>query len=449
MTEGAATAKPADSTTVRGSSSRTSRYRYAASSKRSEATPWARIVLENRNARSSKPVNSFGPRARRARNRIRAALGRRSPAPRSGSGAPLAEGASSYQRWRAHGAAPYSDARSLSVVIPTSRGGADLETCLVSLVDQDYPAVEVVVVDNASPDLRLRSPGRLPRRQGPAQRGEPRLRRSEQPGNRGLERRLILLLNDDTALEPGALRALVEELTRHPAWGACQAKLLLMDDPAASILAGSFLTATGFLIHRGASSPKTGSRFDEIFAAKGAALLVRRRALEEVGTFDPDLLRVLRRDGSLLAPLACGLGGWLRGRRTSAAQTRCDGVGVAFSVRAVPFVQEPTVHVAENTGTARLAAMVPVHIVLCGGLAGWYAARRQPKIGAAILRAVGWNVAQLPRTLAKRREIQARRRVSDSELMPRIKKPASIRTLVSYARGGPAQKPGSTEVRSA
>jgi glycosyltransferase involved in cell wall biosynthesis len=169
------------------------------------------------------------------------------------------------------------------VVIPTSRGGADLETCLVSLVDQDYPEVEVVVVDNASPD---RSIARLPERFPTVS----VLHNEENLGfvgasNQGIEAssgELILLLNDDTALEPGALSALVDTLARNPAWGACQAKLLLMDDPSRLDTAGSFLTATGFLIHRGAFEPE--DRFtasDEIFAAKGAALLVRRRALED------------------------------------------------------------------------------------------------------------------------------------------------------------------------
>ena len=348
-------------------------------------------------------------------------------------------------------AAPYNDARSLSVVIPTSRGGADLETCLVSLVDQDYPEVEVVVVDNASPD---RSISRLPERFPTVS----VLQNEENLGfvgasNQGIEAssgELILLLNDDTALEPGALSAVVDTLVRNPAWGACQAKLLLMDDPSRLDTAGSFLTATGFLIHRGAFEPE--DRFtasDEIFAAKGAALLVRRRALEEVGTFDPDFFAYFEE-----TDLCWRL--WLAGWEVGfAADARVlHKLGATASALPSAFVQFHSFKnrlctLLKNTGTARLAAMLPVHIVLCGGLAAWYAAHRQPKIGTAILRAVAWNVAQLPRTLAKRREIQERRRVSDHELMPRIKKPASIRTLVSYARGGPAQKPGSAEIRSA
>ena len=100
---------------------------------------------------------------------------------------------------------------------------------------------------------------------------------------------LVLFLNDDTVVEPGALHALVDALLDHPTWGACQAKLLLMHDPDAPRYCRLFLTATGFLVHRGARGPELNYvRSDEVFAAKGAALIVRRRALDEIGVFDPD-----------------------------------------------------------------------------------------------------------------------------------------------------------------
>jgi GT2 family glycosyltransferase len=348
-------------------------------------------------------------------------------------------------------AGPYNDSQSLSVVIPTSRGGADLEMCLLSLVNQGYRALEVIVVDNASPDGSIAGLSeRFP--------SVSVLHNEENVGfvgasNQGIEASsgdLILLLNDDTALESGALSALVDTLGRNPSWGACQAKLLLMSDPSRMDTAGSFLTATGFLIHRGAFEPEEQfTASDEIFAAKGAALLVRRRALAEVGTLDADFFAYFEE-----TDLCWRL--WLAGWKVGfAADARVlHKLGATASALPSAFVQFHSFKnrlctLLKNTGTARLAAMLPLHVALCGGLAAWYATRRQPKIAAAILRAVAWNAAQLPQTLEKRHEIQARRRVSDRELMPRIMKRTPIRTLVSYARGGPAQNPGSAEIRSA
>jgi GT2 family glycosyltransferase len=317
----------------------------------------------------------------------------------------------------------------------------------VSLADQSHAELEVIVVDNASPGP---IPEHFP--------GVTVIRNEQNRGfvgaaNQGIEAskgQLVLLLNDDTAVEPGALSALAETLRRNPSWGACQAKLLLMDDPDLLDTAGSFLTPTGFLVHRGAFEPE--QRFTEsdvIFAAKGAALVVRRSALDDVGLLDDDFFAYFE-ESDLCWRL------WLAGWEVGfAADARVrHKLGATASALPSAFVQFHSFKnrlctILKNAGPARLAVMLPLHVGLCAGLAVWYTARREPGIGVAIVRALGWNAAHLPRTLRKRRRIQSRRRVSDRELMPRISRRTPIRTLVLYARGGPAQKPGSAEIRSA
>ena len=317
-------------------------------------------------------------------------------------------------------------------MIPTGRGGADLERCLSSIHAQRYPNLEVIVVDNASPD------GAVPR-------DERVIRNEENLGfvgasNQGIEASagdLVLLLNDDAAMEPGALAALVDALARHPSWGACQAKLLLLEDPRRLDTAGSFLTATGFLVHRGAFEPE--DRFaasDEIFAAKGAALLIRRQALIDVGAFDPDFFAYFE-ETDLCWRL--WLAGWEVGFAANARVLH--KLGATASALSAPFVQFHSFKnrictLLKNLGAARLAWMLPYHLALCICLAGWYALRGRFGIAAAILRAMIWNAIHLPRTLGRRREIQRRRRVSDRALMPMIMRATPMRTLFAYATDG-------------
>jgi GT2 family glycosyltransferase len=246
----------------------------------------------------------------------------------------------------------------------------------------------------------------------------------------------VLLLNDDTELERGALRAFVEALVSRPSWGACQAKLLLMDDPAKLDTAGSFLTATGFLVHRGASEPE--SRFtvaDEVFTAKGAALLLRSRALAEVGPFDPDFFAYFE-ESDLCWRL--WLAGWEVGFAADARVRHKRGS--TASNLPTSFVQfhsfkNRICSLLKNVGPARLAWMLPLHLFLCLSLAVWFRVRGRPEVAGAIVRAIGWNVRQLPRTLRKRRKVQQRRRVSDHQLMPRIMKRTPLRMLFAYAKG--------------
>ena len=54
----------------------------------------------------------------------------------------------------------------------------------------------------------------------------------------------------------------------------------------------------------------------------------------------------------------------------------------------------------KNLGLARALWMVPYHVALCLGLAGWYALRGKPKaFGGAIIQRWRGNVAHFPSTL--------------------------------------------------
>ena len=319
---------------------------------------------------------------------------------------------------------------SLSVVIPTTRAGADLERCLAALAAERYPELEVVVVDN----------GATPAVEAPSVRV---LRNEENLGfvgasNQGIEAtsgELVLLLNDDAFVEPGALHALVAAFDAHPSWGACQAKLLLLDDPERLDTAGSFLTSTGFLVHRGAFEPEAPfSASDEIFAAKGAALLLRRSALREAGVLDPQFFAYFEETDLCwriwLAGFEVGFAAEARVlHRLGATATRLPSAFVQFH-----SFKNRIRTLAKNLGGTRLAWMLPYHVALCVGLAFWYALRCRFGVAGAILRAIWWNVTHLRDTLRERRRVQGRRRVSDRELMARIMRPTSLRTFLSYAR---------------
>jgi GT2 family glycosyltransferase len=327
-------------------------------------------------------------------------------------------------------AARYSGSPSVSVVIPTSRAGADLEACLGSLGAQERAGVDVIVVDNASPGVTAP--------------GVEVIRNERNLGfvgacNQGIAAatgELVLLLNDDTVLEHGALRALVDALAGNPSWGACQAKLLLMDDPSRLDTAGSFLTATGFLVHRGAFGPESGfTESDEIFAAKGAALLVRRAALAEVGVFDGDFFAYFE-ETDLCWRL--WLAGWKVGFAADARVLhKLGATATSLPSALVQFhaYKNRICAILKNAGRRKLATMLPLHLALCGCLSIWYALRGQPAVGGAIMRALAWNAVHLPRTLTKRRQVQRLRGVPDHELMPQITTRTDLRTFLRYARG--------------
>jgi GT2 family glycosyltransferase len=325
---------------------------------------------------------------------------------------------------------------SVSIVIATMRGGPDLEACLESVQAQAYGQLEVIVIDNGSTDTELAGlPERFPRARV--------LRNEENLGfvganNQGIAAstgEFVFLLNDDTELEPRALDRLVQSLVEHPSWAAAQAKLVRMDDPSLLDTAGSFLTATGFLVHRGSGEPEEEfDEADEIFAAKGAALLIRSDALRQVGAFDPDFFAYFE-ESDLCWRL------WLAGWRVGFAPDARVRHSLGATAGGLPseFVQFHSFKnrictLAKNLGPLRLAWMLPCHLALCVALAAWYAVRGNPRLAGAIMRALAWNVRNVARTVSKRRTVQSSRRVGDRELMRQILRPTPLGTMRRYAR---------------
>jgi GT2 family glycosyltransferase len=103
----------------------------------------------------------------------------------------------------------------------------------------------------------------------------------------------VLLLNNDVEVEPGFLRALLEEAERRPDAGAL-GPLILFGPPSELIwFAGaSYDPRKGYNGRQRGYGEPAGPPFDEVWQTDricGAAMLVPRTVLEEVGGFDTGL----------------------------------------------------------------------------------------------------------------------------------------------------------------
>ena len=182
-------------------------------------------------------------------------------------------------------------AGSVSVVIVAYNSAADIRGCLDSVLAESPPAVEILVVDNASRDgtarivaeeygargVRLIAPGRNLNFAGGVNLG---LRRSS--GD------YVLVLNADTALEAGAL-------------GALAARMESVADAAAVVPMMKFFNLRGFINGIGNHIRNYGwgsdnfvgmidlgqfAPLEEVPAACFGAVLLRRAALRDVGPLD-------------------------------------------------------------------------------------------------------------------------------------------------------------------
>jgi GT2 family glycosyltransferase len=184
---------------------------------------------------------------------------------------------------------------SVTALVVTWDSAADIERCLASLDAIDHPALDLVVIDNASADDTV---ARVEAFRAGARRHPLTLHRMAENlgfcgavnlGIRASTADAILLVNPDATIRPDALSRMLAVLATHPDCGSVQPKVLRLGPTGAGGVAtidttGHALTRPRLLLNRGSGEPDDG-RFDEpgeVFGASGALVLHRRAMLEDI-----------------------------------------------------------------------------------------------------------------------------------------------------------------------
>lgn len=177
----------------------------------------------------------------------------------------------------------------ISIVVLAWNGERFLETCLAAIVAQDYASTEVIVVDNASTDKSVD----LVRSQFPAIKlitNATNLGYSagNNVGIRASKGDIVVLLNQDTQVQPGWLAAIAESFEA-PATGIVGCKALYPDGRTLQHAGGRVRAGDAFTHHIGQGEIDQG-QYDEpgedLDFVTGASLAIHRRVLDRIGLLD-------------------------------------------------------------------------------------------------------------------------------------------------------------------
>ncbi|HEX2173543.1 MAG TPA: glycosyltransferase family 2 protein [Dehalococcoidia bacterium] len=298
----------------------------------------------------------------------------------------------------------------VSVVVLNWDGKHFLEGCLGSLARQTYPDFEVILVDNGSRDGSVEY----------VQECYPGVRVialgtntgfcvGNNHGIRAARGDAIALLNNDTEVVPGWLAAQVEALEASPSAGSVASQMVFFDRRDLLDTAGNLFSTAGKGDKIGHREPAV--RYDarrEVFGFCAGACLIRREVLDDVGLLDEDFSPIYYEDVDLnfraqLAGYRCVYEpGAIVYHRVSAAFGARSDYWYYLSNRNLEYVYVKNM-------PAPLFWRYGVEHLAYDALGLVYHAYRGH--GRAVARAKRDALRSLPKMIAKRRDIQARRRV--------------------------------------
>lgn len=183
----------------------------------------------------------------------------------------------------------------VSIIILNYNGEEYLDDCLSSVMGQSYPNMEIIFVDNCSTDRSVDF----------VKKNFKSVKVIKNSGNFGFAKgnnvgivnakgEYIVTLNPDTVVEPNWLSELVEVMEGDDNIGASMSKILLFDRKNIINTDGNLINFLGFgWVGNYGKKDDGNKKIKEIPCPSGAAMILRRETLNDVGLFDENFFLYL------------------------------------------------------------------------------------------------------------------------------------------------------------
>lgn len=173
-----------------------------------------------------------------------------------------------------------------TIIIPNYNGLSFMEPCFESLKEQTARDFKVLVVDNGSTDgsVEWLKEHRIPSiflKENTGFSG------AVNTGIRAADTPYVLLLNNDTRVEPGFVAAMERAMDQSPKIFSVSSRMIQMYHPELLDDAGDMYSILGWAYQRGVGrSSELYQKSCRVFSACAGAAIYRRAVFHEIGLFD-------------------------------------------------------------------------------------------------------------------------------------------------------------------
>ncbi|MDQ3953117.1 MAG: glycosyltransferase family 2 protein [Actinomycetota bacterium] len=320
---------------------------------------------------------------------------------------------------------------SVLAVVVTHSGRTWLRDCLVALNLQTYPLLDVLVVDDASPDSRQRPAIKRIAKRHLRRRRWGHLRTPRPLGFGGAinwalgrvrtDADLLLFVHDDAALTEASVERMVARVLADATTAIVGPKIVSWDDPDRLEEIGMATDRFGYPykgLDEGEIDLGQHDASHEVFYVTSTCMLIRQEVFRRLRGWDARM-RAFSEDLDLC--WRARVAGYTV-RVEPQAKAR-HAIALARGERPSPF--EPARYfirrnrlraVTKSASGLRLIALIPQFLLLTLVEMLGFVILRQPREIWNLARALAWNFVSLPQTLAERSRVQRHRKVPDRKL---------------------------------
>lgn len=298
-----------------------------------------------------------------------------------------------------------------------------LTESLSSILKNDYPNLEVILVDNCSEDesvkVAKRKFGKLKIVLNPVNMYSKGL-------NLGIKNSTgdyVAFFNNDVVVENGYFQKFIKFLQKRPEIALTQGKLLSYYDHNVIDSAGETIDPSGNPITIGAGmSSNNFNEQREVLSVSGSCSILRKSAIESIGFFDEDY-------GIGYEDLDLALRAWMKGYKViyypkAYAFHKRGATDLSSMVRIKVrwhFNKNRISTLIKNYPVDFILRNLPITLFIYFAAGMWeIIIKKRPSLGVTRFTSIAWVVANLPRILKKRMEVQKNTKKSGKRMIQKL-----------------------------